>query len=1250
VSLSQITIKNRVKSIARILLPVIFLAVFWAPKIIQAQSTPPTSPDRTIQDFLTLWGTDYNENTNRKEELKKASVNGIGYLGPVEKSEGGVSEDGTIKKIRTVISLSIDNSKKRAWNMVAGTYSRWWEAGTNKWYLRLLNQSFVARIYQKDSSGSIINESIVPVPVCSFVDCNNSNQAGPDGESTRIEWAKRGIPSNRIVKFRSGAAWGSNLGNDYEDGYTVGPDGGDVTITGAGNACAAGGAAATVVPIGVTTVGGCVLGSIAYVLLDTDGPVLILRQTANIVLPITSTLEKGTTTYIDLWYMGSSRLSTSDDSLEGGPFVDNNPRIKIFNIPIQGGYDSKKFPFYQIGGVYEFTTPKTLEESEIQASAANQESSEIGANLTTNDNRFLPVCSIVPGVAGSVMGCVAQILYHGVFRPVAFFAMLMGKLFDFFIGYSLSDESYRHDFIQTGWQLVRDISNIFFIVIMIYSGLAAVFSTSNVSYKKIIPTLVINALIINFSLFATRIVIDMSNIVARIFYNQMVVKIDGQEQSGEEADSGYKPISEAIVSSFNPQKIFETKVLNSESSNDANTLKSSDEVSFNSQTSNLSNGTKYVREDKEYAGYFTLVTLVAIAISFSMAMMFWKTAFMFVGRVIGLYVAMIFSPFAFLSRGNVPLVNKIGSMNFSSWWGNLSKYALLAPIFIFFLYIINAFLNVEFFTKVGLDQNGQGFFGSVMYVVIPMLIIYGLVSRGVKIAEALAGEYAKMAQKFATGAAGVAGGVALGGTALAARGVLGATSKTFGTWAGANKDAGGVKGIAANSVNKFLQWGQKSSLDARNTKAFNALGGLGIKTNDKLASSLGIGQKDALGGNVQARKDREKKKDKEDAEKNDMSHLTDEQAKAVWKKMSEREARANAEKVWEQNKLDELKASSPEITALQKTEASLKRDLETAINNKNTTNEKILREQLATNAKQQSDAMAPLITAMTNEKKNNAHHKTTEYEKTLKDAEDKLKQKYGKVESAKDLSSVMRYQYAQRMLEDSMLLSGGEKRSGMWALGGALGGYGGAQLSNKILMALGLQAGLGVSTGGVSILGGILGANTMDDTQQAALNVNKKVIKDFEKAHDPKKNRALKLKQELEELDSLIDGHIEKVIAGTGETLKDLEGNEKRKKEHFDKARSDAQATTDAFKDEYDEFRKNYNREKGKGTMSEQEKKDGMDKLKDLADQHRKAKDESDALNNAHKDREWTKTEIEKEEEKSRNAEEKKKEKEKPKE
>jgi len=616
----------------------------------------------------------------------------------------------------------------------------------------------------------------------------------------------------------------------------------------------------------VNTASGQYTGGIAFYKVGGENGNEFIKQQVILATNVSTGVEAlfGTPLTADFWYCGGLKDNDPSKGVDGR-YAPRGDRVEYFTkdgksknidgtIKDDGGYEyeSEKCggtAYYKIGKTISFNLPASKEAAQIDS----EQNLESGITATEYVGSTLPLCSITPWGDGSVMGCVAQILYHGVFRPVAFFAMLMGRLFDFFIGYSLSDESYRHDFIQTGWQLVRDISNIFFIVIMIYSGLAAVFGISKVSYKSVIPTLVINALIINFSLFATRIVIDMSNIVARIFYNQMVVKIDGQEQKAESSATGYKPISEAIVSSFNPQKIFEGSVLTAEPTSSGEKDDESDVADFNSQSENQG-ATGFKRYSKEYAGYFTLVTLVAIAISFSVAMMFWKTAFMFVGRVIGLYVAMIFSPFAFLSRGNVPLVNKIGSLNFSSWWGDLSKYALLAPIFIFFLYIINAFLNVEFFTKVGLDQNGDGFFGKVMYVVIPMLIIYGLVSRGVGIAEKLAGEYAKMAQKFATGTAGAvvggALGIATGGIAVAGRNVIG----RFGSRLASSQrlqnasSQGGIRGALADRAMRSGSFLSRANYDARNNNFINSRLREFGSTNTRIGGLLGTNQTNTTGG------------------------------------------------------------------------------------------------------------------------------------------------------------------------------------------------------------------------------------------------------------------------------------------------------------------------------------------------------------------------------------------------------------------
>ena len=53
--------------------------------------------------------------------------------------------------------------------------------------------------------------------------------------------------------------------------------------------------------------------------------------------------------------------------------------------------------------------------------------------------------------------------------------------------------------IVLGWTIVRDVCNMFFVVIMLVIAFATVLRIENYSYKKLLPKLVIMAILINFS-------------------------------------------------------------------------------------------------------------------------------------------------------------------------------------------------------------------------------------------------------------------------------------------------------------------------------------------------------------------------------------------------------------------------------------------------------------------------------------------------------------------------------------------------------------------------------------------------------------------------------------------------------------------------------------------------------------------------------------------------------------------------------
>jgi hypothetical protein len=507
--------------------------------------------------------------------------------------------------------------------------------------------------------------------------------------------------------------------------------------------------------------------------------------------------------------------------------------------------------YFRIGNPLSLSVPAT---ADAAAAQVNKQQAVSGGGVVKSN---LPECGIgIIGSSGTINGCAARIAY-GIYYLTEWVAALFGHLFDFFIGYSVSDSSYRYSFAVTGWKLVRDISNIFFIIIMIWTGFSAVFDTTNTSMKKVVPALIVNALLINFSLFATRVVIDISNITARMFYSQMVVCEEiNKDSSGKclpdkikTGTGGYWPLSEAIVGAFNPQKIFQASVLQQSttvSGDTANSLNTQDVTK---------NSTPLSATDS--ANYFAVICLVGAFIMIIISIMFFKVMFLFLGRVVGLYICMIFSPFAFLSR-EIPMLGTIEKLRWSDWKEDLIKYALLAPIFIFFLYIIYILLSSKFTQDIGstlLSPDPTNVFELVISTLIPLGIIYALMESAQKIAEKYAGSIGKSIQGFGekiTGfATGAALGVATGGTALAGRNIVGrlgsriAESETLknasasGKWYSKLADSTIGTGSALS----------KSTFDARNTKAVkNLQSKSGLNFDNSLVRLTGTGINKTDGG------------------------------------------------------------------------------------------------------------------------------------------------------------------------------------------------------------------------------------------------------------------------------------------------------------------------------------------------------------------------------------------------------------------
>ncbi len=119
------------------------------------------------------------------------------------------------------------------------------------------------------------------------------------------------------------------------------------------------------------------------------------------------------------------------------------------------------------------------------------------------------------------------------FKIAAFTAM---KFFSFLLGVSgvllnhvlnLTVVQMAHNFnegglgeaINSSWTTVRDVANMSFIFVLLYASIQLILGIKSSSdVRGLIVKIVIAALLINFSLFFTKVVIDASNVVALTFY------------------------------------------------------------------------------------------------------------------------------------------------------------------------------------------------------------------------------------------------------------------------------------------------------------------------------------------------------------------------------------------------------------------------------------------------------------------------------------------------------------------------------------------------------------------------------------------------------------------------------------------------------------------------------------------------------------------------------------------------------------
>ena len=541
----------------------------------------------------------------------------------------------------------------------------------------------------------------------------------------------------------------------------------------------------------------------------------------------------------------------------------------------------------------------------LSPSGVSVQAQTVSAADTTADTAIKaqnPGCGFgILGGTSSMGGCIESILYVIPYTLGGMLLTLSGKFLDVTATYTLSSTLYSASaFITDGWRVTRDFSNIFFIFILLYIAITLVLGLAHHDQKKMLMMVIIVALLINFSMFFTEVVIDTGNTLALLFYNQITVStVNGTaavdaDTASIGANTGVKqhPVGEALAEAFEPQS-----------------FQSAD---FFKSLSNPATGQVDVST--------MILILLGVGSMFCIAAFsFFTAAISFMGRLIQLMVSIIFAPFAFMTL-IIPSMQKFDKIGWTSWSSSLLESSFLAPVYFFFILLISIMAKSPLVAQVSTSGVVDSW-TTLITLLVSFVILIGLLNAATSFAKKSAGAIGSGVSNIVTSGfkavGGLAVGTAVGVAAFGGQQTLGrlgrkvANSDTFKE--AAASDTPSLKRFIARKGISSGDKVSKSSFDLGSSAAGKQMQkSLGI-TFKTLPGMSGISNAANQGGMV-ARTARKQEKDKKFGEM--LGHNEDTQ-RAMDKGVAERET-----------EIGNLTAAVNEMRVSAKANASLVADAE----------------------------------------------------------------------------------------------------------------------------------------------------------------------------------------------------------------------------------------------------------------------------------------------------------------------------------
>ena len=438
---------------------------------------------------------------------------------------------------------------------------------------------------------------------------------------------------------------------------------------------------------------------------------------------------------------------------------------------------------------------------------------------------LLLVYWVGPGIAGGV-------------------AYIGAYFFSIVIQLSLNSTAYALDFLSTGWTTVRDIANMAFIFILIYIALTVMLSAETSGTIKTLAVVIVIALLVNFSFFFTRVVIDAGNIVAVQFYNALPYQ-------GNVSGTQTKDLSLSIMGAINPQELLNSQMLD--------------------------RARKMAQGDWGGMAVLSVIYISVAAIFWILFFVFLQVGIKFMMRIVGLWFVLIASPLAFVAK-----TMKQTSHFFDQWLDYLIKFSLYPAIFLFMFWILTKF------TTSILSSGGNGTLMGALYtaptsaaaevstmaviatIMIRMGFVVAVLYVGLKVSDWIVKEGSATAMKVSGWSTGKAFGTAgwLGRASIGSIGGALATSQRLAT----------SKNVLAQGLWRAGRYASRSSFDARGLPGVKT--SLGVLGGDVIKGTrVDVGEAGGEGGVwAQAKKvsdDRAKARDERENERRDLQNKRD---------------------------------------------------------------------------------------------------------------------------------------------------------------------------------------------------------------------------------------------------------------------------------------------------------------------------------------------------------------------------------------